>query len=782
MTKVSNQDKFEDYDKSLTSLVDGIVVGWSDRDDLPPYEQSYTWFSVYVRRADGRQEPQQKMVQCNRRANSNFHSHHIHWDYLESDPSTKEWLASLVPGDTLQLFARACYPGWVNIVQEAEMIVEYETSDASSIDSSLGEVMDELSISESVYQPLDQLKQEIRLLVIHPGKLHDPIFCSLVHHELSAEENLDFEALSYCWGNINDRTFVLLKPSVEDGDSPKGKLVLPRTAEAAIRQLRRNDDRVRRVWIDAVCINQLDLEERAQQVSIMSEIYSKAQRVVIWLGQSSDQSTMSFKMIRDIYNSVHRICPGGLQCQCSGTAHDLVPAEANLPDAVHKRMTQIFWFHQSKSNIPESSSFGSLTAIFGNAWFRRVWVFQEALRSRQAMIYCGSDSMPWDELVAVNDYIHFPGHTFLHMAPQTFMPTLWSKVIQDKRRRLESAHNDDIDLRFLDVYISSLGLEATDPRDRIFALLSFGSDTEYITNLPQEIRPDYNKSVSHVFADATKWWILKYRSLKILSTIHGLTGRTWQSLHCPTTTPLPPTRPTWALGYHGKAHWAMASLCSQYDFKAGGKTAVDISLLRSGVQTSPLVLPLRGYRVASITQITHFPLDHVVQRGPSRLKEVFLTIMDPTRIVTSWVSAMDEAAMQKRDRDLERMRQNMFQHQAAHWKYGPRPKLEVADVVGEKDEMGKLPLIESQCCPSCTDRCFFVASDGSIGLCPAEAREGDTVVLFFGGNVPYLIREMPRSGAQFELVGECFADHLVDGDDIEKRLADNVASEVFPLV
>lgn len=57
-------------------------------------------------------------------------------------------------------------------------------------------------------------------------------------------------------------------------------------------------------------------------------------------------------------------------------------------------------------------------------------------------------------------------------------------------------------------------------------------------------------------------------------------------------------------------------------------------------------------------------------------------------------------------------------------------------------------------------RRFFMSKDGYIGLAPAEARIGDTVCVFFGGNVPYVIRELEvsdkSSSPAFELVGPSY--------------------------
>jgi hypothetical protein len=78
----------------------------------------------------------------------------------------------------------------------------------------------------------------------------------------------------------------------------------------------------------------------------------------------------------------------------------------------------------------------------------------------------------------------------------------------------------------LTVVTCGLGMRAMDPRDRIFALLALGKDTHNISDLPLLIRPNYTKSVAEVYADFTVWWIQEHKSLRILSVVHALQGRT----------------------------------------------------------------------------------------------------------------------------------------------------------------------------------------------------------------------------------------------------------------
>ncbi|KAF2189843.1 hypothetical protein K469DRAFT_500793, partial [Zopfia rhizophila CBS 207.26] len=38
------------------------------------------------------------------------------------------------------------------------------------------------------------------------------------------------------------------------------------------------------VWVDAICINERDPAEQMEQIGLMGQIYSKAERALVWLG------------------------------------------------------------------------------------------------------------------------------------------------------------------------------------------------------------------------------------------------------------------------------------------------------------------------------------------------------------------------------------------------------------------------------------------------------------------------------------------------------------------
>jgi len=130
----------------------------------------------------------------------------------------------------------------------------------------------------------------IRLLHLLPSNAdEEPIKCHLFDYPLrnTGDRAGLYEALSYCWGSPATPSRILI-----------GDRYLPVTASlyAALRQLRdRSIGRV--IWADAVCINQADLQERGHQVQSMAEIYSKANRVIVWLGEAEARDHGIFKEI-----------------------------------------------------------------------------------------------------------------------------------------------------------------------------------------------------------------------------------------------------------------------------------------------------------------------------------------------------------------------------------------------------------------------------------------------------------------------------------------------------
>ncbi|KAH8588662.1 heterokaryon incompatibility protein-domain-containing protein, partial [Bisporella sp. PMI_857] len=112
----------------------------------------------------------------------------------------------------------------------------------------------------------------IRLLELAPGT-DESIICRLFPHNINEGKN--YEALSYVWGDSNQRMTITCEGS---------SLSIPKSLHVALKRFRlKSSSRV--LWADAICINQRDDLERSQQVALMGQIYSNATMVLAWLGE-----------------------------------------------------------------------------------------------------------------------------------------------------------------------------------------------------------------------------------------------------------------------------------------------------------------------------------------------------------------------------------------------------------------------------------------------------------------------------------------------------------------
>ena len=131
-----------------------------------------------------------------------------------------------------------------------------------------------------------------------------------------------YDALSYTWGGSGKPCSISIN---------KQNLAVTENLHAALLRLR---DRFleRILWIDAICINQENLEEQGKQVQLMAKIYSKATRVLVWLGETADNSDIALERIR-------------------------FAAENESSDSLNDKTIQ-----------------QAILAILQRSWFRRIWV------------------------------------------------------------------------------------------------------------------------------------------------------------------------------------------------------------------------------------------------------------------------------------------------------------------------------------------------------------------------------------------------------------------------
>lgn len=144
-------------------------------------------------------------------------------------------------------------------------------------------------VEEFVYEPLQHLegRTTIRLIHLHRStNVDSPLVCTLSTTSISHDGGVlpcHYEALSYTWGSavVPELLFIV-------GPSKSKSFMLPITQNLheALKHLRRKDKDIV-LWVDAVCINQVDTDEKDSQVGVMSKIFRYAFATHAWLGLES---------------------------------------------------------------------------------------------------------------------------------------------------------------------------------------------------------------------------------------------------------------------------------------------------------------------------------------------------------------------------------------------------------------------------------------------------------------------------------------------------------------
>jgi hypothetical protein len=108
----------------------------------------------------------------------------------------------------------------------------------------------------------------------------------------------DYAALSYVWGDEKDSRKIIL-----NGRETTVTASLEKVLQAFSKDGEFEDDF--KLWVDAVCINQNDLDERARQLRRMRDIYGRAWAVIAWLGEESFRSDAAIQLLSDLAAMSH---------------------------------------------------------------------------------------------------------------------------------------------------------------------------------------------------------------------------------------------------------------------------------------------------------------------------------------------------------------------------------------------------------------------------------------------------------------------------------------------
>jgi Heterokaryon incompatibility protein (HET) len=296
------------------------------------------------------------------------------------------------------------------------------------------------------YDKLDlPLGKPIRLVRLEPSL--DPesaVFVTLETVDLRSKPT--YEALSYVWGDSTKVT-----PITVCGHIFQVTLNL----EAPMKRLRATD-KPRFLWIDAICINQINVSEKNRMVMQMGDIYNCAQQTLVWLGEP-----------------------------------DRLKSEAGVLQQFRAEVMQrnpVPWV--LNPSVFESPQGMCIETIFGSAWWRRGWVVQEVAHAHYVTVFCGSDSMEWSTLRGYMSCCIFSSDFNNQAVSPSSKEALYSvfevfsmnqRIYPNSSPKFSGMLYESSRASLCELLEEFRNRDTTNPRDKVYSLLSIADDSYGIT-------------------------------------------------------------------------------------------------------------------------------------------------------------------------------------------------------------------------------------------------------------------------------------------------------------
>ncbi|KAI3324366.1 HET domain protein [Xylariaceae sp. AK1471] len=680
------------------------------------------------------------------------------------------------------------------------------------------------------YEPLPPIAETgrtppfTRLMCLNPGFGTQTLECTLSVVDLT-NSPLRYEALSYVWGTEKAR-----QPLKCHGYD----ILITQNLEYALQALR-HPTLIRPLWVDAVCINQLDLDERVRQIGYMRLVYEYAGRVVVWLGPENPVTESALARARELceYRAIL------LQTFRESAGPTTQPAQVDA---------QVFRMMLEELMMDAEAQSGSdLVKLLESAYFERVWCIQEVVASKECICKSGKIEFNFYDLLSLTRLVAELQGRHKPSSPLRF----WNQVYEQRSRqwnkhalKVEGAVG-----KMLHVLMNMRNFQATDPRDRLFAIFGItdeglepvlanmdtlvsGNNAHVVSKMQKAfawlgkqveslgpgleglrrnpaMTPNYTKPVLEVYRDFTRFMVRKSpRVLDVLSHVQH------------TRDPIPGTSP-WPSWVPRFDEPQSCSFFPQRLFLPGiplkghyGYFAQLYDFPLRGSPMEPNVLQLDGFRVDEVASVSgptlssggeQLPLERVWNDlfafplfprtelkyigGTEQLDTAFFLTLCGGGI--GLVLSMPDQLGELNDRlqGISILAEHA-RNQARGWLascYG-YPESAYPDLMPQSKAVRDKDLnpgyYHSAAWAYLFKRRVFRTSQGYLGLGPDLMKPGDHIVSLFGGHFAYVLRQV--SLTDWVLVGDCYLHHwdLMTGQlaGLVRRRQVNIPIETFRLV
>ncbi|KAI0852756.1 heterokaryon incompatibility protein-domain-containing protein [Daldinia vernicosa] len=616
-----------------------------------------------------------------------------------------------------------------------------------------------------LYRPLID-PYEIRVLELKPGIGNDRLYGTL--HHCSIEYGLDipdtptkllrggytewtrtkfaltmnlrepvwYTALSYTWGNgVFDRV-------IECDSFSKA---ITESLHAALCQFRRPDQSVM-LWVDQICINQDDPEEKSGQIPLMSRIYTHALNTIGWLGMPTPETDNVIQLLEEIISTLRFI--QSVTCPDDFEGLDLPTADS------------ILW--------------KELWDFLSRPWYKRLWVIQEMTLSSDLWLMCGS------HITTFNIVSHACVNLFSCGVSRWLDQTYTANGTDDHCKWIHniSIEKDDIvhgqrGPLFILLRHTRDAL-CRDPKDKVYGILGISDSSDL-----EPVKIDYsdNYSVARLYHDVA---LRKLNQDSYHETINELLPVVD---HSNPQSALPSWAPDWSQPRQtvtiggNKSSYAIYSAAgdNKATFSINDNKDTELNILgtffdtichRSRVFTSPDITnrnPLTENKdlltcIGLCEDLNEYPGSSTVfdafwhtlvadkddaglRRSPDSFAEIFSLLLDESSGKSPTLSGQTYTARQKQPEG--------------------KGKLTLAHL-GTRTPGRTFQEVRTALYNAMRSRRLGITRRGYLGLFPRETQDGDTVCILKGCHVPFIVRV--SNAATVRLVGECYVHGIMRGE------------------
>ena len=593
-------------------------------------------------------------------------------------------------------------------------------------------------------------------------------------------------ALSYVWGEEGHTWSITV-----DGKD----LMALQSLKPFIHMLRRQSSRWKNTWwwIDSICINTEDLQERSVQVQRMRQIYCRADKTIVWLGERSANSddAMDFLLFLGV--------EGRQAAVAVGNDERLLSKEMN---ALGLRTEKY------------ESNWAAVNELFLRPWWTRVWTLQELILSPRVTFYCGSKSFSLSDLRPALRVLNlYRGSEGFPISRAAFNAT-WNRRRLVQWFRNSGSHDPNrlsgISLVAIMAYFSDNN--ATDPRDRIYSLLGLAAEAEAI------VRPNYNASTEDVYSEFIKSFIKMHQSLDAICF-----AQLFHSSDTSSKSSLPSWVPDWRIKVDPAVIPLMVSQSARNHIgNLRPLGALDYSVMYSASSSkkphvkfdAPGSIICEGIFLDFVdglggcipdadicAQCPMVPSTSVINAPPvnqndSRVddayhlmmkicrclvldrKDVYLRHPSPIETYLKDFQLFCSTAMSRLSK-VHPMFINWFLQNKLLKVQGsdieslskraaesiPKPRVPLFDLSDGESFLARFRDTTKM------NRRLLISVKGMLGMAPIKAKKGDVICVLFGCSVPLLLRQR-HSQEEYEFIGECYLDGYMNGEALDSMEAE----------